>query len=75
MCGRAEDGLGHGLAAQPSRGGDPRRVEMGRAPCTLTVRSPRAARAHADAVMRLMAAWWGLTGGKVLPTSTGGVPG
>jgi hypothetical protein len=50
-------------------------VETGRAPCTLTVRSPRAALARASVVTRSTAARWGLAGGKVLPVSTGGVPG
>jgi hypothetical protein len=49
-------------------------VETGHALCALTMRSPRAARAHAGAVMRSMVARWGLAGGKVLPVSTGGVP-
>jgi hypothetical protein len=39
------------------------------------VRSPHAAHAHADTVTRSTAAWWGLASGKVLPVSTGGVPG
>jgi hypothetical protein len=73
--GRPEGWLGHGLAAQPSRRGGLRHAETGRAPCALVVRSSRAAHACAGAVMRSTAARWGLNGGKVLSTSTGGVPG
>jgi hypothetical protein len=75
MHGRPESRLGHGLAARPSRGGGLRRAKMGRAVRALAVRSLRVARARTGTVMRLTAVRWGLGGGKVLPASTGGVPG
>jgi hypothetical protein len=46
-----------------------------RAPDALAAWSPRAAHAHAGAVTRSTAVWWGLVGGKVLSASTGEVPG
>jgi hypothetical protein len=64
MHGWSEGRLGHILAARSSRGGGPRRAEMG-----------RALLARAGAVTRSTATRWGLAGSKVLPTSTGGVTG
>jgi hypothetical protein len=46
-----------------------------RTPCALTVRSQLVARACASVVTRSTMMRWGLAGGKVLPVSTGGVPG
>jgi hypothetical protein len=42
---------------------------------TMRRNGARAARTRADAVTRSTAVRWGLAGGKVLPVSTGGVPG
>jgi hypothetical protein len=73
--GRLTSRLGPGLAARSSRRGGPRCEGMGRMPCLLTVRSLRLARACAGVVTRLTAVRWGLASGKVLSTSTSGVPG
>jgi hypothetical protein len=67
-CSRPKGWLGHGLAVRPSCGGGP---HAARAPAW----SPRAARARAGVVTHLTVARWGLAAGKVLPASTGGVPG
>jgi hypothetical protein len=48
---------------------------MGRASCALAVRSPRVAHARVSTVTRSTVMRCGLDSGKVLPTSTVGVPG
>jgi hypothetical protein len=72
MCGRLKQSRGRGLATRPSGKNSPLSPWQ-------RARAARSQRGHrtwsARAVARLTVARWGLAGGKVMPTSTGGVPG